>query len=104
MPWGGYLRDAAHTGLIADAELPALPGTEPEDCRQVLCYSQPGRKRLPMPGLRWAVANAATRIKILDVLACRYWEMTASAFASADNEQRFDVTGTSRGIYRSGWK
>jgi hypothetical protein len=99
VPWGAYLRDAAHTGFITDAELPALPEPNLRIADRFYVYPNPAEKIAYARFTLGAVANAASRIKILDVSGLPILEMTASAYASADNEQRFDVTDIPSGVY-----
>jgi M6 family metalloprotease-like protein len=99
VPWGGYLKDAAHTGLVTDAELPVLPEQNLKIADKFYVYPNPAEKIAYARFTLGAVANASTRIRILDVSGLPILEMTASAFASADNEQRFDVTSFPSGVY-----
>jgi len=99
MPWGGYLKDAAHTGLVTDAELPALPEPSLKIVDKFYVYPNPAEKIAYARFTLGAVTKAAVRIKILDVSGLPILEMTASAFASADNEQHFDVSNIPSGVY-----
>jgi M6 family metalloprotease-like protein len=99
LAWGGYLKDPSHTGLYSDQELP----TRPEASRQIIdkFYIYPN----PAGDLAYArfrlgtASNASARVKILDVSGLPLMELTASAYASADNEQSFDVKQIPSGVY-----
>jgi M6 family metalloprotease-like protein len=99
LAWGGYLKDASHSGLYSDAELPARPEPDLKIADKFYVYPNPAERIAYARFKLGAITAASARIKILDVSGLPILEMTASADASADNEQRFDVTGIPSGVY-----
>lgn len=101
LAWGGFLKDPSHTGLYTEQELPAQPVASRQIISKFYIYPNPaGNGNLAYARFRLGTAsNASARVKILDVSGHPLMEMTASAYAAADNEQSFDVTQIPSGVY-----